>query len=62
MLSAMNWLTVLPPIALAVAIVIAYRWRGWLMIAAPQPGRQKAEQPHRQAIHHFASGALPPWR
>ena len=20
------------------------------------------EQPHRQAIHHFASGVLPPWR
>jgi hypothetical protein len=28
--------------------------------AAGSPTRR--EQPHRQAIHHFASGAVPPWR
>lgn len=26
------------------------------------PHRCDLDRPHRQAIHHFASGALPPWR
>jgi hypothetical protein len=37
-------------------------WRGRRFAIIPPSERVKPDQPHRQAIHHFASGVLPPWR
>jgi hypothetical protein len=36
--------------------------RGRRFVITPPSERVKPDQPHRQAIHHFASGVLPPWR
>lgn len=44
------------------AIAITGRWRGRRFVVIPPSGRAKPDEPHRQAIHHFASGVLPPWR
>jgi hypothetical protein len=64
MLPAMGLLTILPLIVVAAlaAIAITARWRGRRFVVIPPSGRIKPDQPHRQAIHHFASGVLPPWR
>ena len=36
--------------------------RGRRFAIVPPSDKIKPDQPHRQAIHHFASGVLPPWR
>lgn len=38
------------------------RLRGRRFVVILPSGKAKPDQPHRQAIHHFASGVLPPWR
>jgi hypothetical protein len=38
------------------------RLRGRHLVMIPPSRLAKPDQPHRQAIHHFASGVLPPWR
>jgi hypothetical protein len=64
MLPVMSWLTFLPLIVVAalVGMAIMGRWRGRRFVFIPPSARSKPDQPHRQAIHHFASGVLPPWR
>jgi len=47
--------------ALAAAAILGRR-RGRRFVVIPPSGRVKPDQAHRQAIHHFASGVLPPWR
>jgi hypothetical protein len=56
-------------LALGVAIVGAIglfaagaRLRGRRFVMVPPSDRIKPDQSYRQAIHHFASGVLPPWR
>ena len=49
-------------VAALAAIAITGRWRGRRFVIIPPSERVKPDQPHRQAIHHFASGVLPPWR
>jgi hypothetical protein len=64
MLGAMSLLTLLPLLAIAAlaAMAIAGRWRGRRFVVIPRSAPTKPDRPHRQAIHHFASGVLPPWR
>ncbi len=38
------------------------RLSGRRFVVIPPSDKVKPDQPHRQAIHHFASGVLPPWR
>jgi hypothetical protein len=38
------------------------RLHGRRFVVVPPSERVKPDQPHHQAIHHFASGVLPPWR
>ena len=38
------------------------RLSGRRFVVTPPGERVKPDLPHRQAIHHFASGVLPPWR
>jgi hypothetical protein len=46
-------------IVIGAICVLASRGGGF----APGPSRPASQEPsHRQAIHHFASGVLPPWR
>ncbi len=36
--------------------------RGRRFVIVPPTDKVRPDQPHRQAINHFASGMLPPWR
>jgi len=51
----------------AIAVVAAAmgarrrRKRRPLMILPPARAWPKSDPLHRQAVHHFASGAMPPW-
>lgn len=38
------------------------RLRGRRFVVILPSDKVKPDQPHRQAVHHFASGVLPPWR
>jgi hypothetical protein len=60
----MSLLMLLPLVALAAlaAVAIAGRWRGRRFVVIPPSDKLKPDPAHRQAIHHFASGVLPPWR
>ena len=56
-------------LGLGVVIVAAIGWfaagghrRGRRFVVVPPSERVKPDPPHRLAIHHFASGVLPPWR
>ena len=56
-------------LALGVVIVgsiglfaVGARLRGRRFVVVPPSGEVKPDQPYRQAIQHFASGVLPPWR
>jgi hypothetical protein len=48
-------------VAAIVASVIG-RPRARLTGGAGSSHRRDLDRPHRQAVQHFASGALPPWR
>ena len=64
MLAAMNWLAIpslVALVALAAAAILG-RLRGRRFVFIPPSRRDQPDQPHRQAIQHFASGVLPPWR
>jgi hypothetical protein len=60
----MDWVMVLSLIV--VVALAAAATRGWAagrrFVVIPPSRHAKQDQPHRQAIHHFASGVLPPWR
>jgi hypothetical protein len=44
------------------ATALGVRRSGRRLVMIPPDAPPRPERPHRQAIHHFASGALPPWR
>ena len=46
----------------AVGVIGIAALRGGRPFAATRSGPAQPEPPHRQAIQHFASGVLPPWR
>jgi len=41
---------------------VGARLRGRRFVVILPSDKVKPDQPHRQAVHHFASGVLPPWR
>jgi hypothetical protein len=44
------------------AFALGGRLRGRRFVILPPSDHAKPDPAHRQAIHHFASGVLPPWR
>jgi len=59
-----DWLLVLGVAVIAAICVFAIggRLRGRRFVMIPPSRHAKPEPPHRQAIYHFTSGVLPPWR
>jgi len=59
-----GWLLALGLVVIGAVCVFALGGRisGRRFVMIPPSRHAKPEQPHRQAIHHFASGVLPPWR
>jgi hypothetical protein len=59
-----GWLLVFGLIVIGVGCVFALggHIRGRSLVMIPPSRHAAAEPQHRQAIHHFASGVLPPWR
>jgi len=56
-------------LALGVAVIGAIglfaagtRRRGRQFVMIPPSAATQSDRPYRQAIYHFASGVLPPWR
>jgi hypothetical protein len=59
-----GWLLVLGLVVLGAICVFALggRLRGRRFVVIPPGKNAKPEPMHRQAINHFSSGVLPPWR
>ena len=59
-----GWLLALGVVFIGAVCVFALGGRiaGRRFVVIPPSPRAKPDPAHKQAIHHFASGVLPPWR
>ena len=59
-----GWLLGLGLVVIGAVCMLAVggQLRGRRLVIIPPSRHVMPEPPHRQAINHFASGVLPPWR